>query len=243
MNPCRYLACAPALILSLQASPAAAESQITLSGEVGLVSDYRFRGLSLSDRRPAVQGGLAIEHDSGAYAGIWSSTIDESEGGAEAEVDLYAGYATELPGGFGIDLMLNYYSYPSDKGLNYAEAMATVSRTIGVATPKIGFAYAPAQDALADEFGEKRGNGYVFAGLDVAVPTTLLTLSAQIGRESGPFDGQTGGSKWDWQLGAAAVLGPATLGLSYADCDLAGPGVGSRNLASPTVIASLLLSF
>jgi uncharacterized protein (TIGR02001 family) len=239
----RRLVHAIAVLFSFYAAPVAAESGISLSGELGLVSDYRFRGLSLSDRGPALQGGLTVEHASGAYAGIWSSTIEESDGGANAEVDFYAGYAAELPGGFTVDVLLNYYSYPSDGALNYAEAMATFSRTVGTATPKLGLAWAPAQGALVDEDGRERGNIYGFAALDVAIPSTPVTISAQLGHESGPFDGRSGGGKWDWQVGGTAVVGPATLGLSYVDCDLPGPGDGSGNLAAPTVVASLLLSF
>src|SRR5687767_6006170 len=73
---------------------------LDLSAEVGIVSDYRFRGISLSGRDPAVQGGVMIEHQSGAYAGIWASSLDKDDAGASTELNVYAGYAFEVAPGF-----------------------------------------------------------------------------------------------------------------------------------------------
>ena len=76
-------------LLGPLAAPAMA---IDLSAEVGLVSEFRYRGYSLSDGNPAVQGSLTLEHDSGAYGSIWSSTIEESGFDADVEIDLTGGY-------------------------------------------------------------------------------------------------------------------------------------------------------
>ena len=77
--------------------PAAAQGGVDLSANLGLVSDYRFRGLSLSDRGPALQGGVDLEADMGLFAGAWASTIADYEG-ANAELDIYGGYAGSLAG-------------------------------------------------------------------------------------------------------------------------------------------------
>lgn len=53
-------------------------SSFTISGNATIVSDYRFRGVSLSDGDFAIQGGIDISHDSGFYAGIWGSSIEDS---------------------------------------------------------------------------------------------------------------------------------------------------------------------
>ncbi|CAN5770371.1 hypothetical protein BH11PSE6_BH11PSE6_09190 [soil metagenome] len=69
-----------AAMLSVAAMPAAAQETappppITVSGSVGLVTDYRFRGVSQSDKEMAVQGGITVAHESGFYAGVWGSNL------------------------------------------------------------------------------------------------------------------------------------------------------------------------
>ena len=94
------IACAALALLS--SAPAFAQDEpakpVTVTGTVGLVSDYRFRGVSQSDRGMAVQGGFTIAHESGAYVGTWGSNLGGwgRFGGANMELDLIAGYAASL---------------------------------------------------------------------------------------------------------------------------------------------------
>ena len=71
----RSLMAATILGSTLLAAPAFAqeESDITVSGNVALVSEYRFRGVDLSDSDPAIQGGISVSHSSGLYVGTWGS--------------------------------------------------------------------------------------------------------------------------------------------------------------------------
>lgn len=62
----------------------------TISANVGVVSDYRFRGISQSNEEPALQGGVDYAHDSGVYLGLWGSSVEF--GDASAEIDLYGGW-------------------------------------------------------------------------------------------------------------------------------------------------------
>lgn len=213
---------------------------LTLSGEVALVSDYRFRGLSLSDEKVALQPGLTLSHESGFYVSAWGSNIQETAGGADVELDLLAGYATELPGGVQIDAGVVWYLYPGDSSVDYVEGYGSVTITRGALTPKLGIAYAPSQNALGNE-----DNFYVYAGLEAAIPGTPLTLDATLGYETGALDAKAGGGKLDWQVGLSCAVGPATLGVHYIDTNtrLIGGASGRRNLADPTVVASLSLAF
>src|SRR6476620_458456 len=76
----RGLVAATALAASvLAAAPALADetappSEFIVSGNVALVTDYRFRGLSQSSGDPAIQGGINVNHSSGLYVGVWSSS-------------------------------------------------------------------------------------------------------------------------------------------------------------------------
>jgi uncharacterized protein (TIGR02001 family) len=83
------------------------------TGNFGVASDYRFRGISQSNKAPAVQGGFDLAHSSGFYVGNWNSSVSTwaSPLGAGVEMDLYGGYKTELAG-FALDLGLIQYFYP-----------------------------------------------------------------------------------------------------------------------------------
>ena len=110
------IACAAIALMS--SVPAFAQEEptapVTVSGSVAMVSDYRFRGVSMTDRGMAVQGGISVSHESGAYAGVWGSNLSGwgTFGGANMELDLNAGYAVDL-GGATLDVGLVWYMYPS----------------------------------------------------------------------------------------------------------------------------------
>ena len=197
-------------------------------------------GLSLSDEKVALQPGLTLSHESGFYVSAWGSNIQKTAGGADVELDLLAGYATELPGGVQIDAGAVWYLYPGDSSVDYVEGYGSVSLTKGAITPKLGIAYAPSQKALGNE-----DNFYVYASLEAAVPDTPLALDATLGYETGAFDTKANGGKLDWQVGLSYAAGPATLGVHYIDTNtrLIGGTSGRRNLADPTVVASLSLAF
>ena len=69
-----------------------AAGPINVSGGVALMSDYRFRGVSLSDKDFAVQPYLTVSHESGLYVGAWGSNLSENDGD-DVELDLYAGFS------------------------------------------------------------------------------------------------------------------------------------------------------
>ena len=56
-------------------APAEAKGPHTFTGNVGLFSQYIFRGLTQTNRKPAIQGGFDYAHESGFYAGVWASNI------------------------------------------------------------------------------------------------------------------------------------------------------------------------
>lgn len=205
-----------ALLALLAAAPAAA---VDLSAELGLVSDYRYRGYTLSAGKPAVQGSLTIEHDGGAYASIWSSTIDEPDFDAEVEVDLAAGYWLELSESYGLDLSATYYVYPSEAGSNYVEASAVLERSAGPTTLRAGFSYVPRQGGTRDESGRRHANSYMFAGASYQLTDLPLTLRGEVGHERGFFDEVDRGGKWDWSLGGILAAGKLRLGVSYSGTD------------------------
>lgn len=120
-----------------QTTPAAPD--YTLSFNVGAVSDYRYRGISQSRLKPALQGGADFAHSSGAYLGVWGSTIKwikDGGGGASAEIDLYGGYKGTA-GAIGYDVGLLTYQYPShDLAVSPNTTELYAAGTFGPATLK-----------------------------------------------------------------------------------------------------------
>jgi uncharacterized protein (TIGR02001 family) len=133
------------LVLSGAAlAQAKAEPDYTLSFNVGAVTDYRYRGISQTRLKPALQGGADFAHKSGLYLGAWGSTIKwikDAGGGADVEVDLYGGYKFSA-GPVGLDVGVLTYNYP-DHGLavspNTQEAY--VAGSWGPATLKYSHAF------------------------------------------------------------------------------------------------------
>src|SRR5213592_3624551 len=102
---------AAVLVPGLAAAQTPAPSPLT--GNITLISDYRFRGISQTFDKPAIQGGFDYAHASGLYAGNWNSNVSQGAGypGGNIEMDFYGGYKHAF-GDFGIDVCAIYYYYP-----------------------------------------------------------------------------------------------------------------------------------
>lgn len=229
------LAAAPA---AAQESPTAAPGAFEVSGELGLMSDYRFRGVSRSDEDPTAQAGLMVRHESGLYAGARGTILrgndafrrrDPAFGDqGDVQVDLYAGYQADLGGGFDLDAGLIYYAFAGGTGAtDYAEPYAALSYLIGPAQFTGGAKYAPSQAGTGDE-----DMLYVYGRADVSVPFRPWAFTAEAGRQ----DWGRYGAYWTWSLGARyhvqlAGIPNTEIGLAYVDTDLpslAGQDAGVR---------------
>jgi uncharacterized protein (TIGR02001 family) len=243
----------------------------TISGAATIASDYRFRGVSQSDEGFAVQGGFTISHESGLYAGAWGSNLAGwgTFGGANMELDLYAGY--KLPVGEGtLDLGGTWYMYPSgaDK-TDFVEFYAKLSGSVGPIGLTGTVAYAPQQEALGNWFpvgrpadpGDKEDNLYLAGDAVYAIADTPLTLKAHIGYSDGnPGLGPNGtsvaptGSYFDWLLGVDFVpTSGLTLSVAYVDTDISEAEaalirpnfatLAGNSISDATVVFSITASF
>ncbi len=86
-------------------------AQAELTANIGVTSNYLWRGVTQTGDDAAVSGGIDWAHESGFYLGTWASNIDWGNGSG-AEVDFYGGFANEI-GDFGYDIGLIYYYYPT----------------------------------------------------------------------------------------------------------------------------------
>jgi uncharacterized protein (TIGR02001 family) len=237
---------------ALAAAPAFAQDQapisgITVSGNVAVVSDYRFRGVSMSGGDPAIQGGVDIAHDSGFYVGTWGSSIDGGGGPyGEMELDVYGGWSGDVTPGVTLDVGLLYYLYPAgddiggvDVPTDYFEPYASVSTTLGPVSAKLGAAYAWEQNALGGD-----DNLYVYTDWSLGIPNTPVTIDAHLGYTDGvlapPYvAGSADDSGLDWSIGASMpVYGNLTAGVSYVGVE--GPSV--KGFTDDAVVATLSFS-
>ena len=227
---------ATAALVALPAMPAmaqeAAEAEesgpIDVEFTLDLVTDYRFRGVSLSDKKPAVQPGVTISHESGFYVGAWGSNVAENPG-SDIELDILAGFS----GGddkFNYDLGGVYYLYPGASSGNYAELIGKVGTTVGPATVGAIIGYAPKQDNIGGV-----DNVYIGANAEMPLGKSPITLAGSVGLEDGAF----GDNKIDWSLGANASLNDnISVGVAYVDTNR-----NMAGLSTATVVGSLKMAF
>lgn len=184
-----------------------AAGPITLTGGAAVVSDYRFRGVSLSNKDFALQPYLTVKHESGLYAGVWASNIADNAGD-DLEVDLYAGFSggEELT----YDIGATYYLYPGVSSFNYVEFTGKLGSTIGPATVGVQLSYVPSQDNTGNQ-----DNIYYGTNATIALPDSPISIVGSMGIEDGAFS--VGDEKVDWSLGLTAAVSGFTLGASYVD--------------------------
>lgn len=235
------------LLLGLAATPAAAQGKkapITVHGGATLVTDYRFRGISQTDRRPALQGFVTVEHESGVYASVWGSSIDDYvANGADQELDLIAGVKHSF-GATTIDAGVLYYYYPGSGGVasDFVEPYASITQAVGPASIKGSIAYAPRQNALSVGNG-REDNLYLAGDISLAVPDSPISLTGHLGHSKGPSFITIGRSTTDWSLGASAAWRGLTLGVAYVDTDATAFSPRGRQIAGSGIVASLGASF
>jgi len=195
-----------------QSAPAAAAPEAEapeaspITANVTIVNDYRYRGLSQTNFKPAIQGGFDYAHESGFYIGNWNSSIswindaygqngsvsgkNASLGSVSApvEMDFYAGFKKELLGeGFATDIgFLQYYyptsGIPNSGGLaanpNTSEVYVAQNFTFG---PVTGFA--KVSYAVSTLFGTANSSGSYYPDLTVNYDTGFwgLALNGHVG--------------------------------------------------------------
>ena len=216
----------------------------TVSGGATLVSDYRFRGISQTNRHAAVQGTFTVAHASGLYATVWGSSIDDYVyNGSDQEIDFVAGYRRTF-GGTTVDAGVLYYYYPGSGGINsdFFEPFVSVAKTFGPVTAKATANYAPKQAALSVGAG-KEDNLYLAGDLSAAVPNTPVTLAAHLGHSFGPSYLTIGDEYTDWSIGGSFAWKKLSFGLSYVDTDGAFITPSGRNASKAGLVASVGASF
>ena len=225
----------PAVVMAADAAPTPTH---TFTPNVGVVSDYLFRGVSQTHGKAALQGGVDYAHASGLYAGIWGSTISwvkDANGKGSTEVDLYGGYKNSFAGGdWNYDIGLIAYNYPGHgpavPGVNATPNTTEVYGAIGYKWLTLKYSQAVSTNFIGWQGGtalnqNTRGSNYLElnAAYDLGdgwglgghygtqkVKNSVTTATLRSANYS------------DWNFGVTKELSFGVVGLTYSDTDTSG---------------------
>lgn len=185
------------------------------SATLTLTTDYIFRGVSLSDQDPAIQGSFDWAHNSGFYIGVWASNTDIP--GGSVEIDYYAGFAGGIDA-FSYDLMFIYYTYPGadsppGEGFAYWELIGTLGYDFEALAVSASVGFTP------DNFGGTDDATWVAGGLEVPLTVSdqvTLLFSGNVGYQmvTGPDD------YVHWDAGVTISLPWFDADVRYYDTDI-----------------------
>ena len=155
-----------ALSGAAMAQAKAPEPDYTLSYNVGVVTDYRFRGITQTNYKPALQAGVDFAHKSGLYLGTWLSNVSwvqQFNGATQGslEWDLYGGYKGEITSGLGFDVGLISYQYPgNNSGAPGTPGFGPFTSNASTSEFYLGLTYGPVTLKMNQSLGDFLG----FAG-------------------------------------------------------------------------------
>jgi len=218
----------------------AADSPHSFTGNVGIYSDYIFRGISQTAEDPALQGGFDYAHSSGIYLGTWASNIESLDlNGANLEWDFYGGYSGSV-GDVGYNVGLLKYYYPGQTGTSDID---TLELYAGVTYKWIGL---KASYNLDDYFGVTNSDGTVYWDLsfNYELPAQVM-LGAHYGWTKYAGSGNSAMNYDDWKIGVSKEFGGFNFGLAYTDTDTNyyGSKYPSKDLADGHWVVSVSKSF
>jgi len=176
------------------------KSDLEISANLAITSNYVWRGMTQTSNSPAVQGGLDLGYK-GFYLGTWGSNVSwTADDSSSLEADFYGGYAGEV-GGFGYDIGYAYYAYPNvSDDYNFDEAYLKLSYDFG------GFGV----------------NGAYYIGLDSEIDTpdywevgATADLPMDFGLSASYGDYDDIGS--NWLVAISKEYGKFEISLAYTD--------------------------
>lgn len=232
-----------AFLLYMGAASTPAFAQITAGTSLSLeaASDERRRGLSWTNGDPVLRAALSVPLTSELSLDATAVTLRGSarHGGADAVIDLQAGYARQI-GAWSLSAQAAYHAFPGASGQGFAEVGAGAGFMIGPASLDAFVRYAPGQHSIGGD------NLYLGASLATGIPGTPLTLSGHVGHSSGSMDDpiaarrlRPDGGYWDHGVALDYRKGRWFAGLRYANSSAG----DSAAHAGPTAVAHVGIGF
>jgi uncharacterized protein (TIGR02001 family) len=214
-----------------------------ISFNASVVSDYRYRGISQTRLKPALQGGADYTHNpTGFYAGTWLSTIRwirDAGGDANIEWDIYGGKKGEIMPGISYDVGVLRYLYPSNQlapSTNTTELYGQVG---------YGPAYVKYSHAVTNLFGfaDSKNSGYLDVGANIEVGSGLV-LNLHAGHQR--VKNLSTFSYTDWKVGVTKDFGFVTAAIAAVGTNsegYVGPAPGRKDLGRNGLVVSVAKTF
>ncbi|MDQ8032985.1 MAG: TorF family putative porin [Bordetella sp.] len=227
---------------------AAADADGSLTANLSVASQYRYRGLMQTNNKPALQGGFDYSHPSGFYAGNWNSTISWLGDGNDAvsaplEMDFYGGYKGKLGETLDLDVGVLQYYYPGDYPSGYTRPHTT-ELYAGLGAGPVTF---KVSHSLTNLFGFARSRNSQYYDLSGNFDTGVwgLTLNLHAGYQY--VRNVDHASYWDWKAGLTKDFGAGwSASLAYIDTNAdrrAYTNADGRDMGRGTALASLTRTF
>jgi uncharacterized protein (TIGR02001 family) len=250
---------APGIAMAEDA-PAAAPA---FTSNVGLVSDYLYRGISQTGGKPAIQGGFDYAHTSGFYAGVWGSSISwlidsptiTGATSSQLELDTYLGFKNSFAEDFSYDVGYLRYNYPASytATLPAGAAKADTDEIYGA----LGYKFVTAKYSygLGNVFGIDKSKGTTYLDVTATYPVadSGFTLIAHAGKQTykgSVADGLAAGGSTptysDYKLGVTKDFGGFVFGLAYSNTNankLQYTNTPGKFLGKNTTVLSLTRAF
>lgn len=246
MNVRSALTLASLVLAPLTSQALTLNDNFSLDMTLGVVSDYRTRGISQTLGDPAVQAGATLVHSSGLYVGAWTSNVDY--GGpykTRQELEYYAGYYWQATEAISLDLGYLKYDYPKEGQFNLSEVYAILD-VYGV---KLGANYS---NDTPNFFGEDQDTLYTYLSYKIELPAEI-GLDLRVGRNDvkdpafWSANGESRDAYTEWEVKLTRDFVGVTWGLSYIDTDLSksecASWYGYGDLCTATVVASASKAF
>lgn len=238
------------IALAALALTAGSSAFAQLAYNVGVVSEYRYRGLSQTNGDPAVQGGADYAFKNGFYLGAWGSNIswikDSGAKDSSFELDLYGGYKGTV-GPVAYDVGYLRYEYPGNKlgdvaGFKNANTdEGYVAGSYGPFTLKYSYAF-------SNLFGTPDSKGTTYTDLSATFDLGKgFMLTPHVGFQDFKSNNGAANDKYDYTdytLTLSKDFGGGYVGsLTYVTVDQKTDGTWARNLSKDQIILGVKYNF
>ncbi len=225
--------------LTLAALPTVCSAQSSLSFNASLTTDYRYRGLSQSRLKPAIQAGVDYAASNGFYLGAWGSSIQwikDANGDAPVELDLYGGWKGEVAKGLTLDVGALSYQYPRHHLSPSPETLELYGAlSFGPVTAKYSH-------SLSNLFGfpDSKGSRYLDLSASFDVGAGVM-LSPHIGRQT--VAKLSSSSYTDYSLSVSKDFDGWVPSLSFVGTNSKAYLYGSQNLGKKGLVLAVKKNF
>ncbi|WP_291381688.1 MULTISPECIES: TorF family putative porin [Achromobacter] len=225
-----------------------AASPYSLTANVTLASQYRYRGLMQTNNQPAIQGGFDLTHASGFYLGNWNSSISwlndsNRDVSAPVEMDFYGGYRGNLTDSVPVDLGVLQYYYPGDYPSGYTSP-DTTELYAGIGYGPVMLKYSLALTNLFG-FADSKYSQYFDLSGNFDTGVWGLVVNVHAGRQI--VRNVDNGSYTDWKLGVTKDFGQGlSVSLAYLDTNAdraVYTNTRGRDIGRATALLSLTKTF